>query len=67
MKDIKENCDQTFYKTRNRTLDRYKFFARKQQKHESLRKFWNIFTGLAAKCDFDGKLDHGRFHSKHAK
>ena len=33
--EIKENCEQTFYKPRNRTLERYKFFARKQQSHES--------------------------------
>ena len=37
---------------RNRTLERYKNFAQKQQKHESLRQFWNTLTGLAAKCDF---------------
>ena len=50
--EIKENCEQTFYKPRNRTLERYKFFARKQQSHESLRQFWNILTGLAARCEF---------------
>ena len=39
---IKEKCEQTFYKLRNRTLERYKFFTLKQQKHESLRRFWNL-------------------------
>ena len=37
---------------RIRTMERYEFFARKQQNHESLRQFWNTFTGLAAKCQF---------------
>ena len=39
-------------KPRNRTLDRYKFFARKQKQGETLRPFWNVLTGLAAKCEF---------------
>ena len=49
---MKKNCDQAFYKPKKRTLQWYKFFARKQQNHESLRQFWNTLMGLAAKCDF---------------
>ena len=53
----KDNCDQTFYKPRNRTLEHYKFFAGKQQNHESLRQFWNTLTGLAAKYLFGEKTE----------
>ena len=52
LKEIKENCDQTFVKPRNRTLDRYKFFSRKQQSNESLRHFWNVLTAIASRCEF---------------
>ena len=52
IREIKENCEICFKKPRNRTLDRYKFFARKQQQNETLRQFWNVLTGLAARCEF---------------
>ena len=48
IREIKENC---FIKHRNQTLDRYNFFTRKQQQNETLRQFWNVLTGLAAKCE----------------
>ena len=47
-----QNCERTFVKLRNQTLSRYNFFSRKQQQNETLRKFWNVLTGLAAKCQF---------------
>ena len=53
--ELRENCEQTFKKQRNRTLERYKFFSRKQQNNETLRQFWNALTGLAARCDFDNQ------------
>ena len=52
MGEIKENCENCFKKPKNRTLDRYKFFARRQQQNETLRQFWNVPTGLAARCEF---------------
>ena len=51
--EIKDNCEQTFRKRRDRTLKRYKFFSRKQRNNETLRHFWNALTGLAARCDFE--------------
>ena len=32
-----ENCEQAFMEPRNKTLERYKFFARKQKDKETLR------------------------------
>ena len=55
--EMRENCEQTFRKQRNRTLERYKFFSRKQQNNETLRQFWNALTGLAARCDFDNQTE----------
>ena len=52
LKDLKENCEQAFIKPRNRTLQRYKFFARKQASKERLREFWLTLTGMASKCAF---------------
>ena len=52
IREIIENCENCFIKPRNRTLDRYKFIVRKQQQNETLRQFWNVLTGLAAKCEF---------------
>ena len=57
LKEMRENCEQTFRKQRNRTLERYKFFSRKQQNNETLRQFWNALTGLAARCDFDNQTE----------
>ena len=33
-------------KPRNKTLNKFKFFPRKQQQHESLRQFSNVLTAL---------------------
>ena len=52
LREIKENCENCFIIPRNRTLDRYEFFSKKQQQIETLRQFWNVLTGLAAICDF---------------
>ena len=52
MREIKENCENCFIKPRNRTLDRYNIFARKQQQNETLRQFWKVLTGLAARREF---------------
>ena len=41
----------------NRTLQRYRFFARKQQPNETLRQSWNALTGLAAGCDFEHQTE----------
>ena len=50
--ELKNNCEQALVKPRNRTLERYKFFARKQKQNETLRQFWHTLTGMAAKCAF---------------
>ena len=52
LKDLKENCEEAFIKPKNRTLERYKFFARKQATKETLRQFLHTLTGMAAKCAF---------------
>ena len=54
---MKDNCERMFRKQRNRTLERYKFFSRKQQNNETLRQFWNALTGLAARCDFEQQTE----------
>ena len=40
LRELKANCEKAFEKPRNRTLERYKFFSRKQSSKESLRQFW---------------------------
>ena len=50
--DLKGNCEQAFVKPRNRTLERYQFFSGKQKQNETLRQFWHMLTGMAAKCAF---------------
>ena len=57
LKDLKNKCKQAFVKPRNRTLERYKFFARKQKQNETLRQFWHTLTGMAAKCVFGGQTE----------
>ena len=47
-----ERCRASFEVRRNRTLDRHAFLSRKQQQAESLHQYWNLFIGLALKCDF---------------
>ena len=50
--ELKRNCEQAFVKPRNRTLERYEVFSRKQKSNETLRQFWPTLTGMAAKCAF---------------
>ena len=57
LNEIKTNCEETFQRPRNRTLDLFKFFSRKHQPNESLRHFWNALTGLAARCEFDQQTE----------
>ena len=52
LNEINGNCDETFRKPRNGTLDCFKFFSHKQQSNKTLRLFWNVLTGLAARCEF---------------
>ena len=40
LRELKANCEKSFEKPRNRTLERYKLFSRKQSSQESLRQFW---------------------------
>ena len=41
LREIRENCEQAFRKPRNRTLERYKFFSRKQTQKGTLRHSWH--------------------------
>ena len=52
LKKLKENCEQAFVILRNRTLERYEFFAIKQAPKETLQQFWHTLTGMASKCAF---------------
>ena len=49
--NLTNHCRESFVKQRNRTLDRFNFLSRKQRSDESLKQFWNVLTGLAAKCE----------------
>ena len=42
---------------RNRILDRHTFLSRKQRPSESLHQFWNVLSGLAAKCGFENQTE----------
>ena len=53
IRKMKENCEQAFMKSCNRTLECYKSFARKQQENKTLRHFWHALTGMAAKCEYE--------------
>ena len=43
LNEIKFNCEETFQKPRNRTLDGFKFFSRKQKPNENLFSLECIF------------------------
>ena len=49
--------EQTFVVKRNRTLQRFRFFSRKQDNKESLQQFWNALNGFAAKCKLEGRTN----------
>ena len=55
--DFLSHCNDTFDKKRNRTLDRFKFFSRRQKADETLLQFWQSLTGLAAKCEFAAQTE----------
>ena len=55
--EIQRNCEETFFTPRNRTLELFNIYARKQQKIESLRQFWNVLTGIATRCLFEDQTD----------
>ena len=50
LQELLTNCVNVFARIRNRTLDRFQFFSRKQKQDETLKQFWNILTGLASRC-----------------
>ena len=50
--ELTKMCNECFWKKRNRTLDRHKFFSRMQQTGETVSQFWNALNGLTAPCDF---------------
>ena len=45
--ELFERYGQAFVVKWNRTLDRFRFFSRKQETNESLQQFWNALNGLA--------------------
>ena len=57
LKELMDNCKETFDTKRNRTLDRFRFLSRKQTQTETLEPFWHSLNGLAAKCDFGGQTE----------
>ena len=52
VRELRTNCGQEFSKARNRTLERFKVFSRKQKQKETLRQFLHKLAGLTAKCEF---------------
>ena len=52
LKDLLNNCKDTFDTKRNLTLNRFRFLSRKQMQTESLEQFWHSLNGLEAECDF---------------
>ena len=50
--ELRTICDEAFSKPRNRTLERFMFFSRKQEEKETLGQFWHLLTGLVTKCEF---------------
>ena len=54
---MRDNCDPTFRRQRNGTLERHKFFSREQQNNETLQQFWNALSRLAARCDFEQQTE----------
>ena len=46
LREIRESCQQAFRKPRSCTLERYKFFSRKQMQKETLRQFWHTLTRM---------------------
>ena len=57
LQELRGKCEQAFRKPRNRTLEKYNFFSRKQTQKETLRQFWHTLRGMAAKCDFGDQTD----------
>ena len=57
LQKLRPNCDEAFSKPKNRTLESFKFFSRKQKEKETLRQFWHMLTGLAAKCEFGDQTE----------
>ena len=58
LRELMENCKETFDVKRNRTLDRFRFLSRKQTQTESLEQFWHSLNGMAAECDFGGQTEN---------
>ena len=64
LKDMMDNCKDTFDIKRNRTLDRFRVLSRKQTQSELLEQFWHSLNGTASECDFraqTGNLVHDTF------
>ena len=57
LRKMKTNCEDTFQQPKKLTLDRFKFFLRKKLPNETLRQFWNVLTGLAARCEFEQQTE----------
>ena len=56
LKDLLNNCKETFDTKRNLTLDRFRFLSRKQMQTETLEQFSHSVNGLAAECNFEPRL-----------
>ena len=66
-REIRENCEQAFRKKRNRTLERYKFFSRKQTQKdaETILAYINSHGGQMRFWRSNRKLDYGYFYPEH--
>ena len=53
---IKDNCEQTFRKPRNRMQDRYNIFSQKQQQNETKTVLVRV-DKIAARCEFEQQTE----------
>ena len=57
LKELMDNCKETFDVRRNRTLNRFRLLSRKQMPAEKLEQFWHSLNGMVAECDFGGPTE----------
>ena len=57
LRELMDNCKETFDIKRNSTMDRFRFLSRKQMPAEKLEQFWHSLNGMAAECDFGGQTE----------
>ena len=63
--ELPTTCEEAFSKRRNRTLERIKFFSRKQEEKPTRRQFWYTLTRSAANCEFGELTSVGHVHTEY--